>query len=75
MKISKVLLAKAKYIRKQNWSAPTTMGVFIIICMIIVFSFESLGLANKEKNLEFRHTTPEKSIFSINSSHSYCLRG
>ena len=62
MKISKILLTKAKQIRKQNWSAPATMSVFIIICMIIVFSFESMGLANKERNLEFRHTTAEKSI-------------
>ena len=65
MKISKILITKAKYIRKQNWSAPTIMSVFIIICMIIVFSFETMGLANKERNLEFRHTTPEKSIFLL----------
>ncbi len=51
---------KAYQIRKQNWSAPTIMSAFIIVCMIIVYSFESLGLAQKEKNLDFRITTPEK---------------
>ncbi len=52
---------KANQIRKQNWSAPAIMTVFIIVSMVIIFSMESLGLAKKEKNLEFRHTTPEKS--------------
>jgi hypothetical protein len=38
----------------QNWSAPKKMTVFILICMILVFSFESLGLTNKEGNLDIR---------------------
>lgn len=57
------LTKKANQIRKQNWSAPATMGAFIFLCMLIVFGFETLGLAKKEKNLEYRHnTTPEKII-------------
>jgi hypothetical protein len=58
---SKNFMRKANQFRKQNWSAPTIMTVFIIICMVIIYSMESLGLANKDRNLEFRYTTPEKS--------------
>ena len=46
------LIRKANQIRKQNWSAPSIMAAFIIVCMIIIYSFEKLGLAKKEKNLE-----------------------
>jgi hypothetical protein len=56
---------KFNRIRKKNWSAPTIMGVFIISCMIIIYSFESLGLSNKEKNLDYRISTPEKIIKTI----------
>ena len=63
MKFTNAIIKKANHLRKKNWSAPTIMSVFIIICMIIIFSFETLGLANKEKNLDYRHTTPEKSIY------------
>lgn len=38
----------------ERWSAPKKMSLFILICMIIVFSFETLGLTNKESNLEIR---------------------
>ncbi len=58
MMFSKVSI-KLNQLRKKNWSAPTIMSVFILISMIIVFSFEAIGLAKKEKNLEFRMTTPE----------------
>jgi hypothetical protein len=62
---SRNFIRKANQIRKQNWSAPTIMSAFIIVCMIVVYSFESVGLLNKEKNLDFRSTTPEKSKFSL----------
>jgi len=58
MMFSKVSI-KLNQLRKKSWSAPTVMTVFILISMIIVFSFEAIGLTNKEKNLEFRMTTPE----------------
>lgn len=57
---SKNLIRKANQLRKQNWSAPTIMTVFIMFCMFIVFSFESIGILNKERNIEFRTTSPEK---------------
>lgn len=59
---SKVLFRKFNQFRKQNWSAPTTMSVFIIICMIWIFSLESLGLLHKEKNLSYRVAGPEGTI-------------
>ncbi len=48
------VINRIKHLRRKNWSAPITMSVFIIICMIVVFSFETLGLSNKERNLEYR---------------------
>lgn len=49
----------------KSWSAPTFMTVFICICMIIIFSFESLGLTNKDKNLEFRKTSLQTSNYIV----------
>ena len=49
-------------LRKKNWSAPAIISVFILIMMILVYSFESLGLLNKERNLDLRHTNPENII-------------
>lgn len=56
---SKALCRKFNQFRKQNWSAPTTMSVFIIICMICIFSLEKIGLLHKEKNLSIRFSNPE----------------
>jgi len=56
------LIKKANQIRKQNWSAPTIMTAFIIFCMFMVYSFETIGILNKERNIDFRMTSPEKSI-------------
>jgi hypothetical protein len=53
------LFKKANQIRKQNWSAPTIMSAFIILCMFIVYSFETIGILNKERNINFRITSPE----------------
>lgn len=45
---------KARKLAKQTWAGPGKFGVFIVICIIIVATFESLGLSNREKNLELR---------------------
>ena len=63
---AKVLCRKFNQIRKQNWSAPTVMSVFIIICMLCIFSLESLGLMNNAHNLSNRIVTPEINIKVIN---------
>jgi len=69
MKLGDMLSTKNRNVRKSNWSAPTTMGVFILICMIIIFSFETIGLANKEINLEHRYIKKGKSSSFIYFSH------
>ena len=45
---------KARKIAKQTWAGPGKFGVFIVLCIIIIATFESLGLSNREKNLELR---------------------
>ena len=57
------LIRKANQIRKQNWSAPTIMTAFIIFCMFMVYSFETIGILNKDRNIDYRMTSPEKSKF------------
>ena len=65
---SKNFLRQVYRLRKQQWSAPTVMSILIIFFMILVFTFESIGLLNKEKNLDFRSNAPEKSILVIKTS-------
>ena len=55
----KVLFRKFNHFRKQNWSAPAIMSTFIIICMIFIFSLETIGVLNKTKNLPYRLNTPD----------------
>ena len=71
MMFSKSFLRKSNQLRKQKWSAPAVMGAFIVISMILVLSFETLGIANKEGNLDYRIVTPErgKMIKVINNSY------
>ena len=51
MSFSRNILKKANAFRKQNWSAPSIFFSFLFFCMIIIFSFEALGLSNKDINL------------------------
>jgi len=67
MMFSKSFLRKANQLRKQKWSAPTVMALFIFLCMMLVFGFETLGIAQKEKNLDYRIVTPEQSKFIYNN--------
>ena len=55
MQSKEYLKIKARKIAKQTWAGPGKFGVFIIICIIIIATFESLGLSNREKNLELRN--------------------
>ena len=48
------LKLKANRIAKYTCSGPGKFGVFIILCIIIIATFETLGLTNKEKNLDTR---------------------
>lgn len=49
------LKIKARKLAKQTWAGPGKFGVFIVICIIVIAFFESLGLSNREKNLELRN--------------------
>lgn len=60
--IKTVLVRRVIDLKKQNCSAPFTLSVFLIACMIMIFSLESLGILQKEKNLDYRLPTPEVSI-------------
>jgi hypothetical protein len=72
MKIALEIGKKVNRFRKKNWSAPTVMTVFILSCMIIIFSIESLGLSNRNKNLDMRIYSPEKIITSHIKSSKNC---
>ena len=49
------LKIKARKLAKQTWAGPGKFGVLIVICIIVIAFFESLGLSNREKNLELRN--------------------
>ena len=53
MKIRKALINT--FYKKKQWSAPATMAAVFIIGMVLIYSFETLGLAKRELNLERRN--------------------
>lgn len=57
---------QARKLAKQTWAGPGKFGVFILLCIMIVATFESLGLSNREKNLEFRSI--QKIVIPINTN-------
>ena len=54
MQSKEYIKIKARKFAKQTWAGPGKFGVFIVICIIIIATFETLGLSNREKNLELR---------------------
>lgn len=56
---------KINQIRKQNWSAPAIMTVFILISMFLVFSFESIGILRRETNLDHRVVYLDKGTYKV----------
>ena len=54
MQSKEFLKNKVRKLAKQTWAGPGKFGVFIVLCIIVVATFESLGLSNREKNLEMR---------------------
>jgi hypothetical protein len=70
---------KARKLAKQTWAGPGKFGVFIVLCIIIVATFESLGLSNREKNLELRtvqsvvipvNYNPDKVTVEVNNNNN-----
>jgi len=55
MQPNEYLRNKARKLAKQTWAGPGKFGVFIVICIIVIAFFESVGLSNREKNLELRN--------------------
>ncbi len=53
------LYDKSRRIRIQDWSAPSIMAALLLISILFIYSFESIGLLNKEKNLTWRIQSPE----------------
>jgi len=51
MSIGNYLSKSYQHYRKRTWSAPMFMSVFIITSMLLVFSFEQIGIFRKESNL------------------------
>jgi hypothetical protein len=45
---------QAKNLYKKTLAGPGKFGIFILLCIMIIFSFEQLGLTNKESNIEMR---------------------
>ena len=68
---------KARKLAKQTWAGPGKFGVFILLCMMIVATFESLGLSYREQNLEYRSVqkivipikTMDKNVIEISESY------
>ena len=68
---------KARKLAKQTWAGPGKFGVFILLCILIVATFESLGLSNREQNLEYRSVqkivipikTMDKNVIEISESY------
>jgi hypothetical protein len=61
----KKCMGKVNQIRKQNWSAPAIMTVFILISMFLVFSFESIGILRRETNLDHRVVYLDTGILNL----------
>jgi hypothetical protein len=66
MQSKEYLKNKARKFAKQTWAGPGKFGVFIVLCIMIVAAFESVGLSNREKNLELR--TVKKIVMPLHES-------
>merc|ERR1719362_2735440 len=45
---------KFNFFLSQNWSAPTIMTLLLCSMMILIHSFESIGILNGNRNLEHK---------------------
>merc|ERR1711957_158094 len=57
---------KSYSLLKQNWSAPTVMTVIICFFMLLIHSFETIGIFNGNRNIEIRIQSPENLIKTYN---------
>lgn len=54
---------QVRKIAKQTWAGPGKFGVLIILCILIIAFFESLGLTNRQNVIEMRNV--EKTVIPI----------
>lgn len=47
---------------KKKWSAPSIMSAFLIICMLFIYSCESLGLSSTSIHISAKTNFPEAKI-------------
>ena len=64
---------QARKLAKQTWAGPGKFGVLIILSIIVIATFESLGLSNREKNLEFRNV--QNIVMPIDFSEKNIVEG
>ena len=65
--LSRLVSDKTKNSFKHGtWSAPAIMTAILIIGMMLIYGFESLGLSQREKNVSLRQTNPEVMIKMLN---------
>jgi len=69
------LINKANSIRKQNWGVISIIFTFLFFCLIIIFSFETLGLAGRQSNLDSRLNSPEKNVNINTECYYFCSVG
>merc|ERR1712032_296944 len=55
---------KSYFLCKQNWSLPTITIVILCLMMLLIHSFESFGILNGNKNLEYRIKSGENAILT-----------
>merc|ERR1712170_204723 len=58
--------------RKNIWSAPAVMSAFLFICLIVIYSWESIGLSNRERNIDLsKERRVSKDISKANNIRVY----
>jgi hypothetical protein len=60
-----------KFAKKPNFTnaakmpTPVVVTILILICMVIIFTIESVGLSNRTKNIEMREVNIERCKLSF----------
>lgn len=70
------LYKKFSHFRKKDYANPLIMFFFLILCMILVFFFESIGIMNNNHNVTIRKfpsqiNSRNENIFQNNDDKNY----
>jgi len=63
--IKEYIKNKAIRVARISCAGPGKFAVFILLCIIVIATFESLGLSNRERNIEFRNLS--NMVIALNS--------